>query len=173
MLSLTVTITGDKEEIARFRRLGDKLTNFQLAMQSLGKELKNYYSQDVFRSEGGMYGQRWMRLSPARAAYKRIHYPSKGMLIATGRMQNSFRMYADRNSVTIDNSAPYFKYLQLGSSSHTSASVLSPTKRSPNRYLRISTGGLPPRQMLGISSSVEQMAKRTIEADIKQKLEAA
>lgn len=146
MAFVELKITGTKEEINKFHSLGEKLTNFSTAMMRIGDELKSYYSGQVFASEGGAIGQRWAKLSPVYASWKGKHYPGRGILIATGEMQQSFESHATPISVEISNSSNHFKYNQLG------------TRR------------MPARPMLTIDDHVKDIVEHVINNDIKEKI---
>jgi phage gpG-like protein len=146
MLYVNVKITGTAEEIAKFQKLGDKLLDFTQALTETGTELKTYYSKAVFGSGGGLTGTKWKSLSPVYAKWKGKHYPNRGILIARGDMQNSFRATSNRSSLTIDNTDKKFEYHQLG------------TRR------------MPARPMLVVNKDVEEVVERIIEADVEKKL---
>lgn len=148
MLHVTVKITGDKTEIAKLKKLGDKLSNFSSAMRRIGDELKGYYSGQVFASQGGALGHRWTNLSPVYRSWKSRHYPGRGILIATGHMKSSFQSTSTMNSATISNSASYFKYNQLG------------------------THRMPARPMLAINHDVEDVVGHIIKQDVQEKIAA-
>lgn len=148
-MRVTVTVTGTKDEITRFKKLGDKLTDFSTAMREIKNTLKTYYSKMVFGSEGAILGDRWAALSPVYRKWKTKHYPGRGILVASGRLERGVRGVSSRNSATIDNPTPYFEYLQLG------------TKR------------MKPRPMLAVNRDVTDTVGNIIEKDIAGKLGAA
>lgn len=149
-LSVTVKIIGAQEEIARLQALGSSFTDFSAAMKIIGKDLKNYYKDDVFASEGGLLGSPWQGLSKRYALRKAKTYPGKSILVATGNLKKSFSYSTTKNSVLITNKAPYFKYHQ---------STL-PRKK------------MPFRPMLGVNSEVEGIVHKIIDADVKRKIAA-
>lgn len=156
-MNILVTITGDRQEIAAFKSLGDKLTDFSDAMDDLGKELKTYYSKEVMGSGGGKSGGKWPALSPAYKRRKRKTAPGKGLLVASGKMQSSFRAVSDKSSVVIDNTRT------VG------------TKRKYN-LLSIHHNGLgrvPVRPVLVVNRDVKEITQHIIEDDVRAKLKAA
>jgi phage gpG-like protein len=149
-LTVNVRITGDKEFLAKLKKLGPALNDFKRALTEVGDHLTSYYSNQAFASQGGVYGTPWARLAPSTQVFKAKHYRQYAAipLIATGEMKKSFTSSPSEKSLTIANSAPYFKYHQ---------STEPRTK-------------LPRRQMLGINSDVKKVIKQVIEADIHRKV---
>ncbi len=147
-LSISVEVTGGEEVLRKLNALGAKLTDFKSALTQIGNELTSYYSGSAFDSEGSDFGTPWAQLSPATQVYKAKHFGAYASLplMATGKMRSSFRSQATAMSLTIDNTAPYFKYHQLG------------------------TSKLPRRRMLAADSDVKQIVRRVISADIRSKL---
>lgn len=173
MLSVTVKVSGTPQEIARLQRLGDKLNDFSSAFTKLGTEMKTYYSSSVFASGGGLTGKKWQALSPSYKKWKGRHYPNKGVLIASGKMQHSFRASSDRSSLTIDNTDPKFKYHQLGtgfagaqlSQIMVGRSIIGVGGGGPGRG-----NNLPARPMLVINGDIKEMVGTVIDEDIKKKI---
>jgi phage gpG-like protein len=150
-MRVTVTITGDAEEIARFQKLGRSLTDYSGAMRSIGKDLKTYYGSQPFASEGGVLGQTWRELSPVYRKWKGRHYPGKGILVASGGLKSSFRSKTTKNSATIDNTK------MVGS----------------HNLLDIHQNGRgrnPKRPVLLVNDDVTAIVHDAIEDDIKRKL---
>jgi phage gpG-like protein len=77
-----------------------------------GDYLQGFFSDQVFASEGAVFGEPWAPLSPAYAAQKARKYGSRGILVATGAMQKSFQTQFGSNYVRVFNTSPYFKYHQ-------------------------------------------------------------
>jgi phage gpG-like protein len=153
MLQITVKITGTREVIDKLRRLDVGLFNFSEAMSDIGDEVKSYFSGQVFASQGGVIGVVWPTLAVSTMLYKRKHYPQYATtpLIRTGAMQGSFTSAPTSNSVTISNSAPYFKYHQ---------SSAPRTK-------------IPYRPMMAINDDVTNTVRRILQVDIASKIESA
>lgn len=149
MLSVSITISGDKETIEKLGKLGQSFLNFQLAMRSIGKELTGYFANQVFASQGGALSQRWPQLANSTKVDKAKHYPGAGILVRTGEMKNSFDFYQpDVNSVIIGNNAPYFVYHQSSAPRHK----------------------LPRRVMMSTGGNVKSIVANIIDADVKDKL---
>lgn len=150
MLSMSITIRGSKETKAKLKRLGSSLYELKPEMADIGAKAAEYYSNQGFASQGGVFGARWAALSPRYAAIKAKLYPGRGMLVRTGKMQDSFTYAASNNQVIVGNSAPYFKYHQ---------STLPRSK-------------MPRRASMGVNDPVRQMVRTIIEAGIRKKLRA-
>ena len=153
MLQITVKISGTQEVIDKLRRLDDGLMNFSESMAQIGDELKSYFSGQVFASQGGVLGVRWPTLAAGTILYKRKHYPAYATtpLIRTGGMQESFTADSTGRSVTISNTAPYFKYHQ---------------SNAPRTKI-------PYRPMMGINDDVQTIVHKILQAEVQRKIEAA
>lgn len=151
-LQVTITVTGSDRTLQKMRRLGSSLYNFKDAMTEIGTQGKRYFAGTAWLSQGGVYGNKWAALTTPYAARKARKYPGRRMLVASGAMRAGFRMYADTNSVFIDNREPYFKYHQ------------SSAARGSN---------LPRRQMIGASRGFRTIISTILRADIKRKVAGA
>lgn len=150
-MTVTIKITGAREAISRLRRLEGDLKNFSLAMKQIGKEVARYFANEAMASQGGVFGNRWDRLSPTYARWKAKHYPGRPPLVLRGTMQHLFDSTSNTNSATITNLAPHFKYHQSTEARHK----------------------LPRRPLIGINSDVKSIVKSIIEADVQTKLRRA
>lgn len=150
-MKIVITISGDKDEMARLKRLKAELFNFSRAMRQIGSQVSSYYAGEAFASQGGIFGKVWKPLSPVYAAWKAKHYPGRPPLELTGTMRRSFRFSTSNTSATITNTSNHYKYHQ------------SSAPRSK----------LPRRQMAGINNDVKTMVQRIIKDDINRKLRAA
>lgn len=180
MLQISVKISGTQEVIDKLRRLDTSLLNFSDAMGQIGDELKNYYSGQVFASQGAVLGHPWPPLSPvtllarghsgnglkfesSRQANFAGYLLSRRLQIGggsslnfniledTGTMRRSFYADTTATSVTIGNTAPYFKYHQSSAPRHK----------------------IPYRPMLGINDDIQAIVHDIIQSDLDQKIEAA
>ncbi|WP_233531561.1 phage virion morphogenesis protein [Antrihabitans sp. YC2-6] len=103
----------DGQDIPRMLdQIGADVKDLRGAMQDVGESAKLFFGGQVFASRGGVIGEPWQRLSPDYAAWKAKKYPGRPVLIRRGLMQRSFHYRSTPMSVTISNSAPYFKYHQ-------------------------------------------------------------
>ena len=82
------------------------------ALSQSAEDLIEIFSYDVFETEGGAIDEAWAPLSPAYEVQKERHFPGQNILTASGLMRDSFTSMIDSTSLTIGNSAEYFKYHQ-------------------------------------------------------------
>jgi phage gpG-like protein len=82
------------------------------AFAKSGEDLIEFFSYEVFESEGAAIDAPWQALDPRYAKAKEKKYPDSGILQATGTMRQSFMQRYDATSLTIWNAAEYFKYHQ-------------------------------------------------------------
>lgn len=148
MLQVQVTIKGDREMIAKLKKLDGGLTDFSDALGDIGNELKSYYSGQVFSSRGGVFGDPWASLNSAYKRRKTKLYRGTGILEASGKMRKSFKAKHGKNSLTISNTSKQFVYHQS----------------SEPRTI------MPRRQMLGVNNDVRTIVRQEIDSDIKRKL---
>lgn len=150
-MQVTITITGNKQVKTKMKKLGTSLLDFSDAMKLIGKEVGQYYQNEAFNSQGGVYGRAWQKLSPKTVAAKARLYPqyTNVPLVATGTMRDSFTSVSSKSTVIISNKSPYYKYHQ---------------STAPRTIM-------PRRKMAGINEPVKAIVKRLIEHDIKRKLE--
>lgn len=151
MALVTIKITGDDVTINRLQKLGKNLLMFRSAMDDIGGELTDYFSGQVFASQGGAIGQPWPRLSPAYQARKAKLYPGRGPLQRTGQLQKGFYHTSDDQSVTIKNRKKYFDYHQS----------TEPRSKIPRRAMMATTG------------EVKDIVARVLQADVTAKIAKA
>lgn len=166
--SVVIRLTGDKDAIASLQKLGKSLVLFQSALGKAGTELKDFYSNTVFASQGGILGERWPALSAKYKLYKATGhttlnrktmrknvknetYPGAGMLVRTGKMKRSFKSVATQTSLTISNTSPHFGYHQ------------SDAPRSK----------MPRRVMLKVTPEVKSLIANIIHDDVTDKIRKA
>lgn len=169
-MQVSVQITGEKELMAKLDKLALGLTNFTSAFKQLGISLVDFYSDNVFASQGGALsgakgisggqgeGVPWARLAPSTVRAKNKHWGAyknstvgttgATILRATGTMQKSFYYKSTRQSLEIGNTAPYFDFHQ-GDGDRTR---------------------LPRRPMLGVNNTVKGIIQQVFEADIRKKI---
>lgn len=155
MLSVKVTITGDKQVLSKIKKLGQSLYTYDLAMKSIGKKLTSYFGNEVFASQGGALGEKWPSLKPATIKRKNKMNIIAGSMPLVGNnsphMKDQFEYNAGSSFVVISNAADYFAYHQ---------------SNEPRRKL-------PRRVMMKTTPEVRAMVKDIIDSDIKNKLSKA
>lgn len=114
-VTLKVKITGDKETIARLRKVGFDVTDFSQELKDVGQYVADFFSEDVFQTEGGVFGRRWAPLSPIYGLRKGTKWGfGKGVLEASGTLRKSFYYKAGRSKVAIGNTQDYARHHQFG-----------------------------------------------------------
>lgn len=102
------------------------MRNLRKPFQEAGDNLRRTFETEVFQTRGRVIdAEPWAPLSPVTIARKaRSGYPLTP-LIATGRMQKSFRSVATSDQAVVYNTAEYFKYHQSN----------APRKKLPRRVM--------------------------------------
>lgn len=148
-LAVHITIKGDKETLARIKKLGTSMKELKPAMDKVGEYATGYYASIGILDKGRPYNAQWPDYSTAYKKWKEIHYPGRPMMVQTGTLSDSFKHEATKNSVRIYNTAPYFKYHQ-----------------SDEPHIKI-----PRRQMMGINGTIKRVVREAIRAEIKNKID--
>ena len=161
-MQITISVTGLDAAQARMVALQEGFGNFSGAFGILGEQLKMFYGQTVFNSQGTALGSRWASLSEPYASRKAVKWPGAGMLVQSGTMQQGFYDRITPNSLFIGNDTMtpngkwnLFAIHQLG------------TKRAG----RGRNTTIPARPMVGYNDAVETMIKTVFAADIAAKIE--
>ncbi len=150
-MQISIKITGSKETQAKLKRLGGSLLQNKIAMRLIGEELAQYYSNDVFASQGAVLGAKWPSLSERYAARKARRYSGRGPLVATGAMQKSFVYKYSETQTFVTNNAPQFPYHQSS----------APRKK------------IPRRQMIGINTVIRNRVQSIIQEEVARKIRTA
>jgi len=150
-LRITVKISGDATVRRKLAILGNEVNKLPNAMDAIGKEAVRYYGSIGFTDQGRPWGEAWQQLSVQYKKWKEKHYAGRPMLVMTGDMKDSFFARTNSTSVTIDNSASYYKYHQ------------SSAPRKSN---------LPRRRMAGINGKIKDVVRSEIRKEIIRKLDA-
>lgn len=154
MAEVALQIIGGEAAIRKLQALG-KL-NFRPEFEEIGKLLVQYYSNDVFLSQGGVFGKRWQPLEDDTVRAK-IRGAGKGLAgasptqpeVASGDMQaNFYAEWADKQ-VRVANRMDYFKYQQLG------------------------TQYIPARVMIDINASLKSQMQQILNAGVRKRLAEA
>lgn len=93
-------IEGQVELNRRIGKIADGIKDWSQATKSIGEYLTNFFTNNVFNSEGAVFNEKWV-------GGKYYH-----KLQRTGAMRNSFYFENDKNQVLVGNKAEYFKYHQ-------------------------------------------------------------
>lgn len=146
--TITIEVVGDKRIQERLKRLGSGMYQLDNAFRQIGQYLATYFGNEGFASQGSVFGLSWNRLNPTYSIWKSKHFPGRGPLVRTGKMQDSFTFHSGSQGVAITNTAPYFKY-------HQSQSARSK---------------LPRRSMMGVNDRNKAMVAKLIREEIRLKL---
>lgn len=117
-LDLQWNIEGEKQLHNRLRVAAEAVKDWTPAFKETAVQLKQVFSADVFATEGGAVDESWAPLSPAYAKRKARQYPGKGLLQATGKMQDSFMTLWKPDMAMVWNTCDYFKYHQSNKPRH-------------------------------------------------------
>lgn len=115
-LQLTLDVEGQEQVKQLLTAIGGDVKDLKGAMSEVGDHAVKFFGGQVFASRGQVINQQWPRLSDSYAAWKAKHYPGTPMLVRRGVMKDSFTSKPSSMSVTITNTAPYFKYHQSSAS---------------------------------------------------------
>lgn len=99
-------------------KLDANMKDWSDEFKKTGEYLKGFFSNEVFNTEGAVFNEPWAQLSPRYAAIKAKKYPGKGILVATGKMKDSFRTDNGKTYVRVFNIVDYFKYHQSNKPRH-------------------------------------------------------
>lgn len=105
-------IEGTRELSRNLMGIAQTARDWTPAFAKSGEDLIEFFSYDVFESEGQAVDAPWQELSPQYAKAKTRKYPDAGILQATGTMRQSFMQRFDATSLVIWNAVEYFKYHQ-------------------------------------------------------------
>jgi phage gpG-like protein len=99
-MELTFIIEGEVQLNRRIKGISDSIKDWSNTFDKSGKYLKEFFSGEVFSSEGSVIGEPW----PGGKYYHKLQ--------RTGKMKGSFIYQSAKDYVLITNTAPYFKYHQ-------------------------------------------------------------
>jgi phage gpG-like protein len=97
---LEFKIEGVEELGRKLNKFSNNIKDWSQSTKKVGQYLQGFFTNDVFESEGGVFGEKWV-------LGKYYH-----KLQRTGFMRNSFYFKNDKNQVEVGNKASYFKYHQ-------------------------------------------------------------
>jgi hypothetical protein len=124
-----VTVDGEQQTLAKFSNLNHAISTWQSALNPIQTYLMNFFQNDVYESEGAAYGSVWAALAPSTLRQKLKRWGNTTILIASGKMKNSYQaqsgpLYlAIYNTAQSNKGAPYPYFHQHG------------TRKMPQRLL--------------------------------------
>ena len=114
MLKITINVSGDKKVIKQIRKIESEFRTWRPELKKVGDFLKDFYSNAVFETEGGVFGSRWSPLSPRYELWKRKNFAGRGILERSGAMRRGFIADVGNTSLQIKNDVFYSRYHQKG-----------------------------------------------------------
>jgi len=99
-MQIQFQIEGITELNRKLSGIADRIKDWGPTTKKIGSYLKGFFTNDVFESEGSVFGEKWV-------GGKYYH-----KLQVSGTMRHGFWSKSDKNQVEIGNSAPYFIYHQ-------------------------------------------------------------
>lgn len=97
--------TGIDRAIQKFQNIRSLLQDISPALKDAGEYLLWFFSNDVFNSEGAVYGDTWVPLSEKYAIWKDKHFGEVPILVASGKMMQSYKLYTTSQYLLIQNEA--------------------------------------------------------------------
>lgn len=104
-------IEGEKQVASLIENVSKKLDDFRSPLTAVNNLLLSTWDKN-FDSEGSTIGEPWKKLSPRYKKRKDSKFPGKPILVATGKMRNSFRSKTGKLQTELYNTSEYFKFHQ-------------------------------------------------------------
>jgi hypothetical protein len=169
---VTVRVTGLDETKARLTQLSASFNDWTYTLTTLGDTLKDYYGKAPFVSDGIVFGDAWraLKTSTINEKTRSMSGNATGIgggaqpLMGTGALRRGFRFEVSPHTLFVDNSVPYWKYHQTGTTYQGNAAEGSHPGRGKN---------LPKRMTLGVNDSVKATIQKVFNESIESKIEAA
>lgn len=112
---ITVSVVGSEQAINKLKRATNGMKDWRPELSDVGQYLLDFYGTKVFATEGTIIGQNWPELSPKYQNWKNKHYPGKGLLVQTGRLQKGWQADVFPTMLHFHNDVPYARVHQWGS----------------------------------------------------------
>jgi phage gpG-like protein len=116
MIKMQISLTGVKEFEGKLDRMRNVVKDFTPELRDIGEWYIDFVTNDVFETEGGVYGSSWKPLNSKYAKDKAKKYPGRGILEKTGFMRTHWKLYTASQYALIENQADYAIYHQNGTS---------------------------------------------------------
>jgi len=116
MINVDITISGMNQAEGMLNNLKAAVEDMSMEMSDLGDYFMNFFSGDVYDSEGAVFNHPWQALSPAYEIQKAKKWGGGQILVASGEMKQSYSLQTSPNQMTISNSKFYAGYHQSGTS---------------------------------------------------------
>ncbi len=112
MFTVDIKVCGAPETIKKHQKLPKDLGDWTPEMKVMGRFFKSFFQNDVYETEGAVFGYPWKALSPRYRDYKRKKAPGRGVLERSGKLRKGWTFDPDKTSVTIENKVKYGYYHQ-------------------------------------------------------------
>lgn len=106
MLRMKIEVKGLKESLAKMEsRRSLVKTMFKETLRDVGEWYIDFLQNDVWETEGAVFGEPWASLDPEYAEKKAKFYPGRGILERSGKLRTSWRLYTTAQYALIENTA--------------------------------------------------------------------
>ena len=116
MITVDISIKGLDDSVKILEKIQQEVKNNRYGLQKVKNYLLNFFSKDVFDSQGSVFGSRWAQLTPSTLREKAQSYPGRGILERTGALRSGFKAMSSTNFLKIYNPVSYAKFHQTGTS---------------------------------------------------------
>jgi hypothetical protein len=94
-IQMKITLSGITELENNLEQLRSTLkTGLKPELQKAGQWYTDFLQNDVFATEGGVYGKSWHSINQKYAKKKAEKYPGRGVLERTGKLKKSWSLRA-------------------------------------------------------------------------------
>jgi phage gpG-like protein len=116
MITVTVNIKGLDDSVKLLEKIKQNVNDNRYGLNKVKDYLLKFFSDDVFGSQGAVFGQSWSQLTASSLREKTKSYPGRGILERTGTLRKGFKAQSSTNYLKIYNPVPYGIFHQTGTS---------------------------------------------------------
>lgn len=142
MIKIQIDIKGAEEALSQLGDIDKAFGSWKPELKQMGDYLKNFYSNELYESEGAVWGSRWAQLSEPYKFNKRILYPGRGILQRTGDMRRGYDYEATNDRVTLWNTQEYAKYHQFGTKKMPKREIIGIDRKRREEVVKIFKQGI-------------------------------
>lgn len=103
---MKITLTGLDTALSSMQKRQSLLKQMtKETLRDIGEWYIDFLQNDVWETEGAVFGENWTPLNPDYALQKSKKYPGRGVLEASGKLRNSWRLYTTSQYALIENTA--------------------------------------------------------------------
>lgn len=138
MITVNLEITGLEKATSQVDELAEKMKDMSKPLKEAGDYLMEFFMMDVYGTQGSALGKKWAPLTPKYAAEKFKKWGWRPILVASGKMSESYSLKVASDYLLISNDAKndrgdyYAAYHQEG----TSKMVARPIMKFPRKQLQ-------------------------------------